>query len=78
MPIAPGDVKLVRIAVRVPDDARPGVYTSAVLVADKTPELTGDSPVSGAPQQAYCAFTILITVKPQAPSRGVDLTMISR
>jgi hypothetical protein len=66
LPMAPGDVKLVRIAIRVPEDAAPGVYTSAVLVTEKTPELSPSIPeLPGAPPKLYCAFTILITVRPQ-------------
>jgi hypothetical protein len=66
LPVAPGDAKLVRIVVRIPDDAAPGVYTSAVLVTEKAPELTPGIPeLPGAPPKVYCAFTILITVRPQ-------------
>lgn len=78
LPIAQGDVKLVRIAVRVPEDAAPGVYTSAVLVTGKAPELSGIPEVPGAPLKVYAAFTVLITVRPPLPIRGADLTMIPR
>ena len=78
LPLAPGDVKLVRIAVRVPEDAAPGVYTSAVLVTGKAPELLGSTEVPGAPSKVYAAFTVLVTVRPPLPIRGADLTMIPR
>ena len=61
------------------DDVPPGVYTSAILVTETPPELSPVIPeLPGTPPRAYCAFTILITVRPPLPNRGVDLTMLPR
>ena len=78
LPLAPGDVKLVRLTVRIPADAAPGVYTSAVLVTRKAPEFSPSIPDLPGSPRAYCAFTLLITVRAPAPNRGAELTMIPR
>ncbi len=70
LPMVPGEGKLVRITVRIPDDVAPGVYASAVLVTEIPPELSPGIPDwPGTPPRVYCAFTILITVLPQEVRR---------
>ena len=78
LPLGPGDVKLVRVAIRVPNDAAPGVYTSSILVTKTPPELSPAIPDLPGTPRSYCAFTVLITVRSPLPNHGVDLTMIPR